>query len=277
MEKNEFTLQPVQSVKPIAPWLGGKAHLADNICPRIDTTDHCCYVDVFGGMGGIFFRRQFQPKVEVLNDISRDIHNLFLILREHYPQLLETMKYQITSRREFERLVRQEPNSLTDLQRAARFLYLQRTAFGGKCAGQSFGTTTTSPGRFDLTKLAPLLEDVHERLSGVVLECETWQRVIARYDRPHTLFYLDPPYHGCEDDYGKGLFGETDFTEMASVLSEIQGRFILSINDTPEIRRWFSDFTQEEVSTRYSAGLQNAAVGELLISNYDHVVQKGLL
>ncbi|GAB5387096.1 MAG: DNA adenine methylase [Alphaproteobacteria bacterium] len=267
---------PVAPAEPVAGWLGGKKHLADNICPRLDAADHTCFVDVFGGMGGIFFRRRLRPKCEVLNDISRDIHCLFLILREHYPQFLDTLKYQITSRREFERLREMPADQLTDLQRAARFLYLQRSAFGGKCTGQTFGTATTAPAKFDLTKLVPLLEDAHERLSGVYLECLTWQNCIERYDREHTLFYLDPPYHRCENDYGKGLFSEADFAALSDALASIKGKFLMSINDTPEIRDWFSSFTIEEVSTRYSAGLQNEAVGELLISNFDHTVQQGL-
>ena len=58
---------------------------------------------------------------------------------------------------------------------------------------------------------------------------------ITRYDRPATLFYLDPPYWGCEKDYGP-VFGAEDFTVLAEKLRRIQGRFLLSINDRPEVR-----------------------------------------
>ncbi|WP_234627311.1 MULTISPECIES: hypothetical protein [Rhizobium/Agrobacterium group] len=67
------------------------------------------------------------------------------------------MKFQITSRREFERLASVEPSTLTDLERAARFLYLQRLAFGGKIMSRGFGVDTTGPARFNLNRLAPLL------------------------------------------------------------------------------------------------------------------------
>ncbi len=101
-------------------------------------------------------------------------------------------------RREFERLKACDPSTLTDLERAARFLYLQKLAFGGKVSSQNFGVTYERGARFNLTKLAPLLEDVHERLSGVTIENLDWLDFIERYDRPGVLFYLDPPYWGLD-------------------------------------------------------------------------------
>ena len=97
-----------------------------------------------------------------------------------------------------ERLRAQEGDALTDLERAARFLYLQRLSFGGKVAGRSFGVDTTGPAQFDTNRLGPLLEAIHERLAGVTIECLDWRAFIERWDRPYALFYLDPPYHGTE-------------------------------------------------------------------------------
>jgi DNA adenine methylase len=88
------------------------------------------------------------------------------------------------------------PATLTDLERAARFLYLQRTAFGGKVTGQTFGVSPYEPGPFNVLRLASYLEAVHERLAGVVIESLPYAEFIARYDRPEVLFYLDPPYCG---------------------------------------------------------------------------------
>lgn len=73
--------------------------------------------------------------------------------------------------------------------------------------GRTFGVSPAMPARFDVTKLEAMLAEVHERLAGVVIERLPWDRLIARYDRPETLFYLDPPYWGNEADYGAGVFG----------------------------------------------------------------------
>lgn len=94
--------------------------------------------------------------------------------------------------------------------------------------------------RFDVTKLAPMLEDLHERLAGVIIERLPFDRFIERYDSPETLFFLDPPYWDNEDDYGKGMFAKADFEVLRDRLATSKGRFILTINDRPETRALFA-------------------------------------
>ena len=263
-------LTPVTPISPVAPWLGGKRNLAKRICGLIDRLPHTTYAEPFIGMGGIFLRRSMRPKAEVINDRSRDIANLFRILQRHYIQFLDVLKFGLTTRAEFERLTRIDPETLTDLERAARFLYLQRTAFGGKVSGRNFGVSKDRPGRFNLSTLEPMLEDLHSRLSGVVIECLDWSAFIPRYDGPDTLFYVDPPYWGCEDDCGKRMFERTDFQRLADQLGGIRGRFILSLNDVPEIRAIFGAFHIVEAQTTYTVNRRVGAdekAAELLISN----------
>lgn len=119
-----------------------------------------------------------------------------------------------------------------------------------------------------MTRLAPMLEDVHERLAGVVLENLDWSDFLDRYDRPGTLFYLDPPYFGSEDDYGKALFRRDQFAALAAHLATIKGNFILSINDTPETRQIFAAFELREAELTYSiAGGKGAFARELIVGN----------
>lgn len=262
-------LTPVQKTLPVAPWLGGKRNLAKRVCALIEATPHSLYAEPFVGMGGIFLRRSMRPRSEVINDLGRDIANLFRILQRHYPQFIDCLRFQLTTRTEFERLVDTRPETLTDLERAARFLYLQRTAFGGKVSGRNFGVSPDRPARFNLSTLEPMLEDVHARLSGVVIECLPYGEFIARYDRSGALFYLDPPYWGSEDDYGKAMFAPEDFARLADQLRGLKGRFLMSINDVPEIRELFASFALQEVSTSYTVGKQagsRGTRGELLIS-----------
>ncbi|MGG2339426.1 DNA adenine methylase, partial [Salmonella enterica] len=93
---------------------------------------------------------------------------------------LDMLRWQVTSRAGFEKLLAIPPDSLTDLERSARFLYLQRLAFGGKVQGRTFGVSHGMPARFDVTKLTPMIEAVHERLSGVVIERLPWARFLTR-------------------------------------------------------------------------------------------------
>lgn len=264
----ESSLSSVQPVSPVAPYIGGKRKLAKRLCAMIDQTEQQTYAEPFVGMGGVFFRRSLRPPSEAINDWSREVHNFFRVLQVHYVAFLEMMRFQITSRAEFERLVIERPETLTDMQRAARFLYLQRTSFGGKVVGRGFGTAPGYPGRFDISKLQPLLEAVHDRLSAVVIERLPWADFIRKYDRPGTLFYLDPPYYRCEDDYGAGMFDRGEFRQMADQLAGIRGRFILSINDHPDVRETFAGFDLLPVEVGYSVGggAKQAKFGELIIT-----------
>ena len=181
------------------------------------------------------------------------------------------MRWRVASRAEFERLRALPADRLTDLQRAALFLYLQRLAFGGKVEGRHFGVDRRNGSRFNIAKLEPMLADIHERLAGVVIEQLGYGAFIRRYDGVETLFYLDPPYWGCETDYGQDVFGRADFEQLADQLAGIAGKFILSINATPGAVAMFSRFHVVEVGTSYTIGSANGGAGsarELIVSNF---------
>lgn len=262
-----MTMTKVSAAAPVAAWLGGKKALNRKIIEVIDAIPHTTYVEPFVGMGGVFLRRQWKPRLEVMNDLNGEITNLFRILQRHYPQFMEVMRFQITSRREFERLRASDPSTLTDLERAARFLFLQRLAFGGQINGV-FGVSKDTSPRFSLTKLEPLLDAAHSRLDGVVFENLDWDDVLRRYDSPTALFYLDPPYWGGEDDYGKGMFSNDQFATMADRLMNMEGGFVLSINDRPEVRDLFGGFNIREVSLKYTVAATDATEAkELIVTN----------
>jgi DNA adenine methylase len=257
----------VSPVHPAAAYVGGKRRLAERIVNLIERVPHSAYAEPFVGMGGVFLRRRRAPALEVVNDISRDVATFFRILQRHYVQLMETMKFQITSRSAFERLCATDPDTLTDLERAARFLYLQSLSFGGKVAGRNFGVDPAGSTRFNITTLGPRLEEIHERLAGVIIECLPYADFIKRYDRPGPLFYCDPPYYGSEGYYGKEAFSRADFARLVAILRDLHGAFILSINDHPDVRTTFAEFDIQEVKTAYSvAGGAAVEAPELLIT-----------
>lgn len=262
----ESSLQTVAPARPVAPYVGGKRNLSARLVQRINAIPHTAYLEPFVGMGGVFLRRNRRPPVEVINDASSDVANLFRVLQRHYVAFLDMLRFQLTTRAEFERLQRVEPETLTDLERAARFLYLQRTAFGGKVVGQNFGVSFAGGARFDVTKLQPLLEAVHERLAGVVIERLDFEIFIRRYDRPSALFFLDPPYLGSEAMYGANLFSPADFARLRGLLDGLQGRFLLTINATAEARDLFAGFDLEEVGLTYRLSGRPQHVSELIVS-----------
>ena len=250
----------------LIPYFGGKTRLAKTIVDRMP--GHTCYVEVFAGAAAVFFGKE-PSKTEIINDLDRELVTLYRAVQNHPEELHRQFKFALVARDEFNRLMRAEPDTLTDIQRAARYLYLQRTCYGGRVHQRTFGTITTGLPRLNLFTLEATLEETWRRLAQVLIECMDFRELIPRYDRPHTLFYLDPPYWritGYEHN-----FVEQDFVDLARVLTGIQGRFLLSINDTPEVRAIFGRFNLQEVVLKYSMGRATGSRDkfrkELLICN----------
>lgn len=251
---------------PLAGRIGGKSRLAGTIVERLPA--HRCYVEPFAGAAWVLFRKP-ESKVEVINDINREVVTLYRCLQWHPEEFMRFFKWALVSRDEFARLQKADPDTLTDIQRAARFYYLQRTAFGGKVINQAFGYAATAPSHFNLLRIEEQLSAAHLRLCRVYVECLPYAEVIRRYDRQDTCFYVDPPYFGSEHYYGRGLFSREDFGVLAGLLAGIKGKFLLSLNDTPEVREIFAGFDFEDVRTMYSVGKdENKAVREVLIKNF---------
>jgi DNA adenine methylase len=261
-------MRDVRPVSPAAGWIGGKKQLSGRLCEIIEAVDHRVYAEPFVGMGGVFLRRRRAARVEAINDADREVINFFRVLQRHYQALMDMLKWQITSRAEFERLAAQPPELLTDLERAARLVYLQKLSFGGKVRGRTFGIDTHGPARFDVTKLGSVLESIHERLAGVTIDCLDWAEFVRRWDRPETLFFLDPPYYGTEGVY-QARFERTDHEALAGLLGGLKGRFILTMSDSVETRAIYGGLGEiEAAAVTYTAagGRGGKRAGEIIVS-----------
>lgn len=131
-----------------------------------------------------------------------------------------------------------------------------------------FGTATTRAPRLNLLRLEEELSQAHLRLSRTFIERLDWQACIEKYDRPHTLFYCDPPYWGTE---GYGVeFGLDQYDQMAELARTIKGKMIISVNDIPEMRKAFDGLTMETTEITYTTGGadRHARRSELIIRNF---------
>lgn len=249
--------------RPIIPWIGGKRRLAPHVFSRFP--DHTCYVEAFCGAAAIFFMKE-PAEVEVLNDFNGELVNLYRVVKHHLEEFVRQFKWALSSRQLYEWEQLKDPRTLTDIQRAARFYYLQKLAFGGKVAGQSFGTAPSTGPRLNLLRIEEDLSQAHLRLQGAYIENLSWEKVVQKYDRPYTLHYLDPPYWQTE---GYGVeFGFDHYERMAAMAKNIDGAMLISINDHPDIRRVFDGLHMESVGIRYTVGGgEGAQARELLIWN----------
>ena len=205
----------------------------------------------------------------MINDINRDVITLYRCLQWHLEEFVRYFKWSLVSRDEFARLKAAPPDTLTDIQRAARFYYLQQSCFGGAIDRPTFGYAATRAPKLNLLRIEEELSAAHLRLARVYVECLPYAELIQRYDRPGSFFYLDPPYWDCEDYYGNGVFGREDFVLLATQLAAIKGKLLLSLNDTSGVRETFAAFSFEAVQTHYTCSKgQNKQVSEVFITNF---------
>lgn len=250
---------------PIVPWMGGKRRLADTLLHRFPP--HSCYVELFAGGAALFFLRP-PAEVEVVNDLNGELVNLYRVVQNHLEEFIRQFKWALSSRQVFKWMQDANVEGMTDIQRAARFYYLQQQAFGGKVDGQTWGTATTQPA-VNLLRIEEQLSAAHLRLSGVYVEHLTWSACLDRYDRPHTLFYADPPYWQTE---GYGLdFPWAEYELLAAKMRSAKGKVIVSLNDHPDIRRCFEGFQMETLQLDYTVGGAASRVqrSELIIYSWD--------
>ncbi|ECQ1025062.1 DNA adenine methylase [Salmonella enterica subsp. diarizonae] len=250
---------------PIVPWIGGKRRLAKHILPLFPK--HTCYVEPFCGAAALYFLKE-PSRVEVINDVNGELVNLYRVVKHHLEEFVRQFKWALVSRQIYKWLQITPEETLTDIQRAARFYYLQKQAFGGKVADHTFGTSTTSAPRFNLLRIEEELSLAHLRLSRTIIEHADWERCVERYDRPHTLFYCDPPYWGTE---GYGVdFPLAEYERMAQLAANMQGKMIISVNDIPEMRKTFAGLEMQSVGIKYNLQTTEKAKPkrELIIRNF---------
>lgn len=256
---------------PIVPWIGGKRRLADTLISRFPP--HTCYVEVFAGGAALYFLRH-PAEVEVINDVNGELVNLYRVVQRHLEEFVRQFKWALSSRQVFKWLQDTRTETLTDIERAARFYYLQHQAFGGRVEGQTWGTATTAPA-VNLLRIEESLSAAHLRLASAYIEQLDWAACVDRYDRPHTLFYLDPPYWQTE---GYGVpFPWDQYEAMAAKLRTLKGKAIVSINDHPDICRCFEGFQMDRVPIAYQVGGGGKSVErtELIIYSFDREAEPG--
>ena len=251
--------------RAILKWPGGKRRLLKKLLPMVPE-DAVCYCEVFAGSAALLLAKERHP-LEVVNDLNGDLVALMRNAHFHLPALLEEMRWFVASRKDFFDYAAQP--GLTEIQRAARFLLRNRVSFGGGM--KSFGVTKTKGGgvSFDRDDVGDRLEGVRRRLNKVVVENLPYERCFQNYDSKDTVFFVDPPYVGESTGAYEG-FRQEDMVQLRGRLDRLAGRWLLTVNDSPDNRRLFSDCKVERVvnRNRLTNNRTHAATtfGELIIT-----------
>lgn len=250
-------------LKPPICRVGGKSKLRKTIIEMIP--EHICYVELFFGAGWVYFGKE-QSKTEVINDIDKELINLFKIIKYHSPEVERLLEYEFSGRDIFEEYKNYNIEYLTEIHRAIRFLYLITQSFAGKGKVYGYGTTK-KPSQQIFYK--ETLNDIRERLKNTYVENLSFEKIIDKYDREKTFFFCDPPYFETSGYDNK--FGEEEHIILRDKLKGLSGKFLLTINDHDKVREWYQGFNIREVEVNYSVSKESKGRGkykELIITNY---------
>lgn len=247
--------------KPIAtcfPYPGNKRRLLPNILPLLP--EHRCYVEPFAGALAVLLAKA-PAKLEVVNDIDSDLVTFYRYVKYHPQALMDELDSYLNAKKNFQDLLANP--GWTDLQRATRWFLLKVCSFSGH--SQHWGRSRTERRGFKNAYHGPLIEAVHERLQSVIIEQGDWRKVVEYYDAPDTLFFLDPPYVNCAETAYQPFSAET-MQSVRDCLNGLQGRWILTCDDSPACRDIFAGLTLERVPIKYTTSrIKNGKVSYELI------------
>ena len=241
---------------------GGKSRSRDRIYKFFPPDGaYKVYVEPFVGGGSLFLGQKTDK--EVINDLDKDIYNIWRDMKSVSKEQFDTLKF-VGDEKTFYRL-KDAPSPSTPLQRLYRNLYLSFFSFA--TLRKNFNPSATGE-RSVRDRIFKRFPDIHDRLKGVTILNQDYKTVLKKYDSDNVLFYLDPPYYGTDNKSYSNK--NIDFEELADILKDLKGYFVLSINNDPYIRKLFKDFTIHRLpSVRYT--VQNDTdtyVNELVITNF---------
>lgn len=246
----------VKKLRPLYCRTGSKYLMADEIIHNF--IKHKIYVEPFFGGGGVFWSKK-KSDIEIVNDLDTPLINSYKLIKKasadpsKYRQNLKT-KYELEEFLNKKKTNNEDKLTEDVIRRCNGFL----SQYIGK---SNIVAKPSNP----FTKLKNIKE-YKNRIKDTIIKNEDYKKIIHDYDSIDTLFYLDPPYENS-----KGLYKNfyIDYKEMRDILKNIKGKFLLSINGSPYIRKVFKDFKikQIELKTRAQDRFIKPRV-ELLIKNY---------
>lgn len=254
---------------------GGKSRLVKHIIPLFP--EHKFYAEVFGGAAWILLNKN-ESLIEIFNDIDGNIVNLFRIIRDFPGEFLNRLRYDLISRETFDVYKEANLQDLDPFDRAVKYYYVYCNSFSSDMSTFIKRDKITNPNRF-ISRMPKVIEAFTNRMTNVVIENLDFKEFFNKYNGDLWFYYLDPPYYGVEG-YAEP-FAENEHQNLASILNDknFKGKFILSYNDVPQIRKLYSNFNIITVDTIYQAANRpkvktklSGKKSELLIMNFDTII-----
>jgi len=271
-------------IAPVLKWVGGKRQLLDAII-ALKPTRFRSYYEPFVGGGAVFFH--LQPKKAIINDANAELINVYKVIRDSPKALIDDLMSHKNEVDYFYRIrgLDRLPNypDLSDIKRASRLIYLNKTCYNGLYRVNSSGEFNTPFGRYKNPNFInePTIKAVSRYLNTPTIQILNidYEQALAEATRDDFV-YLDPPYHPVSQTanftgYVRGGWGEEDQVRLRNVCDDLNERgvkFLLSNSATAFIGGLYANYHIHTVKATRAVNSNAAKRGEIdeyLIRNYD--------
>jgi len=248
------------------PYIGGKAALAPKLVGLLPP--HHTYVEVFGGVAHVLFRKE-RSAIEVYNDTDGRLVGLLHVLRDHFDDFAARLRWTLYARSIYEAWCRLDPTG-DPIADAIRTFFLLKTSMNANI-GNSWYYSRLKPIAMSYERSKSQIEAVAARFLGVTIERKYFRDLIPRWDSPETMFFCDPPYYGSVGEQF-WPFKAADHTDLSHILAKVQGKVMLTYHDHPQVRRRYRGWHVRRHHRARHTGqmwrLPARRVCELIITNY---------
>jgi len=270
----------------VLKWAGGKTQLIEQFMPLFPKRFNR-YIEPFLGGGAVFFYvvQKFKPNEIILSDINEELINTYVVIRDAVERLIIELKqhkeyHQADGKKYYLEIRRVNPTDLPALERAARFIYLNKTCFNGLYRVNSKGIFNVPMGSYKNPGILKedVLREASKLLQRVVLKVMPFEKVL-NFATKEAFIYFDPPYYPLTKTsrftaYTKDVFLESAQEKLAEVFKELDKRgckLMLSNSDTEFIKKLYFDFKINFVSAKRMINSKSegrGAISEIVITNY---------
>ncbi len=283
---NQLTVEQPRITKaaPFLKWAGGKTQLLNQFEAYFPPRDHYKkYLEPFVGSGAVFFH--LQPKIAHLADSNEELINCYRQIKNHVGAVIEVLRThkRFHSEKHYYKVRSLQFRKLDPIERAARFIYLNKTCFNGLYRVNSRGEFNVPMGSY---KNPPILDEealrvAHDALKGIGLHCMPFERFCDEFAEKGDFVYFDPPYSPLSKtsnftSYTKNDFGGEDQKRLRDTFEKLakRGCFVMLSNSTSDfIRDLYKKYreTTYEVSARRVINCdatKRSPIKEFVILNY---------
>jgi len=266
-------------------WAGGKSQLIEQFSPYFPKKINR-YIEPFVGSGAVFLHvmKNYKPKEAIISDVNEELINAYIVIRDDVERLIVELKqhkeyHQLNGKTYFLEIRKVDVDKLPPLEKAARFIYLNKTCFNGLYRVNSSGKFNVPMGSYKNPDIVQedRLREVSKILQNVKISVMSFEKITA-LAKKGDFIYLDPPYYplkkGSFTTYTKDVFLEKEQEKLAEVykLLDKKGCLVMESNsETDFIKKLYPKFKINIVKAKRMIncdGSKRGEINEYVITNY---------